>query len=163
MRRGTATHFRLVKAFGTQVLLPSGEVDRERLGQRVFRDAAARRRLNAIVHPAIARVLAQRLLSHCLLSWGGGRVVLDAPLLFETPGLSTLCSPIVVVVCGPEEQVARLRARDDLGSADALARISAQMSMEKKATMADILVDNRGTLEELRSRAEQVAAQLREW
>lgn len=117
-------------------------LDRDALGDLVFRDGAARRRLNRLVHPAVARRLLWLVVYHRLLKWER-LVVIDAPLLLESgPGLLLLCAPVVVVACSEERQKNRVLERDGHTAERALRRIEAQWSTAEKVARADVVVDS---------------------
>lgn len=142
----------ITQAFGEDCALPSGELDRGKLGNLVFRDPGARKKLNDIIHPRVTRMMAQQLDEHRLS--GAAVVVLDIPLLLEGrkagrgTGAVLRFDEIVVVYADEGVQLERLTARDGLSRDDALARIAAQMEIEEKREMADVVVDNRGSWEE---------------
>lgn len=87
-------------------------------------------------------------------------VVIDMPLLFET-GFYRVTRPNILVACSEDMQLMRLAARDGLGREAAEARIRAQMPLEQKATLANIIVNNDGSVEELRRQAEDVVQRLK--
>ena len=118
-------------------------LDRDKLGDIIFKDPAQRRALNKIVHPAIALEIAKQFFTLRLLR-GHRHVVLDAPLLFETGGpMRALCFPAVVVACPADAQEARLRARNpELSAQQARERVAAQMPLSEKVARADEVVDN---------------------
>lgn len=124
----------------------------------MFSDAAARRRLNAAAHPAVGLELA----SQILLSWLLCRpvVVVDMPLLFES-GFYRLTHPRVLVACSPGTQRARLAARDALPPAAVEARIAAQMPLAAKRQLADVVLENDGSREELAAQVDELVARLR--
>ncbi|GLC64510.1 hypothetical protein PLESTF_000173800 [Pleodorina starrii] len=157
-RKGTWGWRRVVAAFGEEVLGPDGELDRERLGALVFADPAARRRLNAATHLPVALALARRL----LLSWLACKllVVVDMPLLFETK-MFKMTRPNVLVACSDEQQLERLLRRDGGSTERARARIAAQLPMEEKRRLADIVVENDGTLEALQAKVDDLLTRLR--
>lgn len=146
----------LREAFGPQVFTADGELDRRRLREMVFHDAGARRRLNAIVHPEVARGVAREL---ARLEGQDGVVVVDVPLLFET-GWQALFDATLVVFVPPEVQVARLMARDKVSETQARAALSAQMPLAEKRALAQFVVDNTGTLEETRRQLQSVWLQI---
>lgn len=146
---GSPTLARLVEAFGAEILLADGSLDRQRLGALVFADAAARDRLNAITHPAIARLAATRLAQ--LQRQGVPLVVYEAPLLFEADAVSRVDTVLVVMVT-PEVQLARLMARDGIERPAALERVAAQWPQADKLARADFVVDNSGSAEVTRQR-----------
>ena len=142
---GRKAYARIVRRFGAGVLSggAGSALDREKLGDLIFKDPAQRRALNKIVHPAIALDIARQFLWLRLVK-GHRHVVLDAPLLFETGGpMRALCFPAVVVACPGDTQVARLRARNpELSAQQASERIAAQMPLAAKVARADEVVNN---------------------
>ena len=140
------------EAFGGAVLLPDGSLDRAALGALVFRDEAARKRLNAIVHPAVGREIARRL--EAARAAGAALVVLDIPLLFETrlhgsASRANLGVEAIVVVYAPRSlQIRRQLERNGYGREEAERRVDAQLSIEEKRALADHVIDNAGSLEE---------------
>jgi len=143
----------IVDAFGVAVLNDAGELDRKRLGAIVFGDAAARARLNAITHPKIAALSAERLAA--LQDSTAPYLVYEAALLVEG-GLHRAMAALIVVTSGPDTQTLRIQARDGLTPDEASARIEAQMSTEKKVAVADHVIVNDGDLAQLRARTEDV-------
>jgi dephospho-CoA kinase len=138
-------------AFGHDVVLPSGELDRKRVADIVFNDANARRKLNAIIHPRIGALTALR--SAELAARGEPLACYEAALIVEN-GLAEMFRPLVVV-CAPEAlQIARTMARDGATLDEAQARVNAQMPLASKAAMADVVLENTGTLAELAHRTD---------
>ncbi len=136
-----------------------GTVDRARLGERVFADAADRRWLDGLTHWRIGLLLARRLLG-CWLR-GVRTVVLDAPLLFET-GLHRLCfAGAICVAAAPAVQLQRLMARDGIAEPLARQKIAAQLSSREKESRSEFVVDNSRSEEAARRQVERVAAVLR--
>ena len=130
----------VVEAFGPEVLRPDRTLDRARLGARVFRDPAARRRLERVTHPAIQARRQARL--DALAARGfDGLVIQDTPLLFEV-GADAHVDRVVVVYAAPDVQRARLCARDGLDEAEAARRIASQMPLADKARRAHYVIDN---------------------
>ncbi len=148
----------IAAAFGQGVLAPDGTLDRRRLGARVFADPDARRRLEAITHPAIRRAMVAE--THRLASEGHALVFYDTPLLFEV-GLDATLDAVVVVWAPRELQRERLLRRDRLTPADADARLAAQLPVDEKAARADFVVENAGAPEELDPKADRLVADLR--
>ena len=136
---------RIVDAFGSGVLLGSGELDREALGSLVFSDANARERLNAIVHPAVGVEMARRIEESRKAR--AALVVVDVPLLLET-GSSAAFDAVVVVYCRESQQIERQQARDGSSREEAEQRVRAQLSIEEKRRLADHVIDNSGSPEE---------------
>ena len=136
---GTPALAAIVQAFGPDVLDAAGGLDRKRLGARVFSDPDARRRLEAITHPAIRQAMVDE--TARLAAAGHDLVFYDAPLLFEV-GLDRALAAVVVVYAPRDVQRARLARRDGLSPAEAEARLAAQLPIEDKAARADAVVDN---------------------
>ena len=136
----------IVAAFGAKVLNRDGGLNRTALGEIVFSDDAARRTLEAITHPAIRERAEARLAR--LSEAGVETAFYVAPLLIEA-GNASRVDEIWVVYLDRETQLARLMARDSLGREAALRRIASQMPMEEKKRRGKIVIDNRGTREEL--------------
>jgi dephospho-CoA kinase len=144
---GTPGLAAVVEAFGEQVLAADGSLDRPALAAVVFSDPAARARLDAIVHPLVRRRSAELVAA----APAGAVVVNDVPLLVET-GQAASFDVVLVVEADPETRVARLVQRG-LTEDDARARIASQATDEQRRAVADVVLDNSGTPEEL---AEQV-------
>lgn len=136
----------IVAAFGEQVLNSDGTLNRGALAQTVFSDQASRRTLEAITHPAIRRRAEERLAR--LKQAGVETAFYVAPLLIEA-GLASRVDEVWVVYLDPETQLERLMARDGLDRNAAQLRIASQMSMEEKKLLGKIVIDNRGSKEEL--------------
>lgn len=135
----------IMARFGADILDPEGELDRAKLGARVFADDEARRDLNRIVHPLVAQRAQER--AQALAAAGRRYVVYDVPLLFENQLHLGMAATLLVAV--PEEvQIRRLKERDGLDEEAALARIRAQMPLAEKKALATFVIDNSGPLEE---------------
>ncbi|MEC0303865.1 dephospho-CoA kinase [Terribacillus saccharophilus] len=142
----------IVDAFGSDILLPDGALDRQKLGGIIFQDQEKREILNSIVHPVVrARMTADR----DRLKTGYPAVVLDIPLLFEGSQLH-LVDKVVVVNVDPSIQLERLMQRNNLTEQDALDRINSQMSLADKAARADAVIDNNGSRDETREQLEKL-------
>lgn len=138
----------VVQAFGEDVLQPDGTLDRERVAARVFHDADARARLNAILHPRIAQLSLERIAAAQTTSTP--YVVYEAPLLVETGSYKGL-SALVVVATAPATQLARVVVRDGMSEDAAKARLAAQMPLEAKVAVADYVIHNDAGLAELKA------------
>jgi len=150
----------VLEAFGAGVLGDDGVmIDRQRLGRLVFDDPARRAELEAITHPAIA-ALAKRALA--LVADRGERLaVYEAALLVET-GIHKGLAALIVVSCPLAQQLDRLVAREQFTRPAAAARIASQLPLGEKLSVADYVIDNSGTFEELESRVAFVCTALRE-
>ena len=144
---GTPGLAAVVEAFGDRVLTPNGALDRAALAAIVFADPEARGRLDGIVHPLVR----QRAAELVAAASADAVVVQDVPLLVET-GQAASFDLVLVVEADPAIRVARLVQRG-LTEVDARARIAAQASDEQRRAVADVVLDNSGSLEHL---AEQV-------
>lgn len=143
---GTAALRAIVREFGQDILQPDGTLDRPKLGGIIFSDEAKRRKLNAIVHPAVRKGMVRAVLRHW---WNGEKVcVVDVPLLIESK-LYPYVGRIVVVYCSQEIQLRRLMERDRSSHEAASSRFNAQMPIADKLVYADFVVDNSGTRQEL--------------
>jgi len=145
----------VAKEFGPEFVAADGSLERKKLSAYVFGDAAKVRRLNAIMHPRISMESARRTAE--LASRGEPLACYEAALLVEN-GLADAFRPLVVVAAPLDVQIARAAKRDSLDDALVRARITAQLPLEKKIAVADIVVQNTGTLDELRARADEVLA-----
>lgn len=146
---GTPGLRQVVAAFGEAYLDAGGALRRRALAARVFADPEARRRLDAIVHPLVARRLEEEVAR--ARSRGERAVVLDVPLLFES-GMDRMVDEVWLVAVPPAVQIARLRARDGLDEAGARARLASQMSLEEKLRRAHVVIWNDGPWEATRRR-----------
>ncbi len=144
VRAGTGGFDAVVRRFGDAIVGPDGELDRKRLASIVFADPAALADLEGIVHPEVRRMIADGIQDHLDTD---RVVVLVNPLLIEM-GTHRDCDVVVVVSASPDTQVARSVARG-MEETDVRARIAAQLPLDERARMADVLLDNEGTIEEL--------------
>ena len=149
---GTLGHAAVIGRFGADVLAPGGELDREALASIVFADPSARRDLEQIVHPEVRRLFAEGSEAYRDTD---RIVVFSAPLLVET-GMHTAFQVLVVVSATMATQIERLMRQRGMSEASIRARIDAQAPLEDKAAVADILVDNEGTLDDLEGRVERL-------
>ncbi len=155
---GTAALAEIARAFGPGVLGPDGGLDRRRMGALAFSDPEARRRLEAITHPAVRLAMAEE--TRRLADAGHDLAFYDTPLLFEV-GLDRVLDAVVVVWAPPAVQRARLAARDGLSPAEADSRLAAQLPIDEKAARADFVVENVGDPAALEAKADRLLAALR--
>jgi dephospho-CoA kinase len=148
----------IAKEFGEDVIAATGELDRRALGARTFGDKAALAKLNAIVHPRVAALALEAFRAHA--EAGKDLVCYEVPLLVEN-GLMNAFRPVVVVAASEEQQVARAVARDGLSEAEARARIDAQLPLADKIAVADFVIDNSGSLDDLLEATDRTAAAIR--
>lgn len=148
----------LLNRFGPGFLLPDGSLDRRKLGQSVFANPADLRDLEMILHPLIqSRV---RELKELLIATKVELAFYDVPLLFEKK-MESQFDGIVVVWCRPEQQLERLRARDQVGQSDAELRVRAQIPILDKVKKANWSIDNTGNREALDQEVDRVLRQIK--
>ena len=148
----------VVEAFGEEIVLEDGTLDRVSLGKIVFADEKKRERLNSLLHPFI--IAAQ---DDQIRQWeqedSSGITVVDAALMIESGGYRRF-DKLIVVHCRPEVQLARLIAREGLSPEDSERRIAAQMPQEEKKKYADFLIDTSEGFEDTRRQTEAVFQEL---
>lgn len=154
VRPGSDTLKEIAETFGDDVLQSDGALDRDKLGQLVFKDEDARRKLNDLMHPAIIRAMVD------LSENFHGLVFFDIPLLFEeydaikANGLEF--DAVWLVDANEEVQLARLMARDNIDEAYAREKIASQMPLEEKKSRAHAVFDNSGDLLNLYNQVDEV-------
>ena len=144
---GAACYDRVVAAFGPEIVLTDGCIDRRRLGEIVFADETKRRALNEIIHPYVIDELFSRA-ERERTGERGDIAVFEVPLLFEN-GLHTRMDHIVVVSSTEENRICRVMERDALPREQVIARMRAQMPEEEKLLLADTILENNGTQDAL--------------
>lgn len=142
----------IAAAFGEDILLPDGRLNRSKLAGIIFADVGARARLNAITHPRIrermdAEIAARRS--------GSGVLIVDIPLLYENARRATV-EAVIVVWVDAETQLRRLQERDGLTLEQARQRIAAQMPLDEKRARADLVIDNSGSRANTRRQVEAI-------
>lgn len=155
---GTAELEQIVDAFGARVLLPDGTLDRASLRQRVFSDPTARATVNAIVHPAVARLRARDLAR--AQARGDAVVISDIPLLFEV-GLEHEFDGVMLVDAPTAVRLDRLQRDRGLSGEQAQAMIDTQWASERKRVGATWIIDNDGSPTQLAERVAVVWQALR--
>ena len=135
----------IVETFGTDILNYNGTLNRKKLGQIVFNDKQAKMDLERIIHPHIIKktneIIAKK--------YNKTNIIVDAPLLFEV-GLDRVCDKVIVIYARYHIQITRFMKRDNLSKEEAIKRIALQMPIEDKMKLADITIDNSGTLIDLK-------------
>jgi len=155
-------HAAIVEAFGSNILSKDGELNRAALGRLVFADAGARERLNRITHPAILRLLHAQLNAALKDSSAGAIIAAEVPLLFETD-IADWFERIVVVAASEATQIARLKARNGLNEAEARDLLKAQWPIQQKVLLADYVVWNEGSKEDLDAAVARLWDQLKQY
>lgn len=156
---GTFTLEKIKDVFGLDIV-ENGVLNRKKLGQIVFKDPAKLKELTAITSPAIYSAIEDKL--NFFKNRGEKVIIIAIPLLFEQKyDESGWLDQILVVATNPRIELDRLMARDHLDEYAAQSRIKAQISIEKKAEMADVVFDNNGSEEELKQQVEKYLADLK--
>ena len=152
---GTAGLAEVVVAFGPDVVTADGGLDRAAMAARVFADPEARRRLERIVHPRVRARAAER------EAQAGADVIVvhDIPLLVET-GQAAAFDVVIVVDASPQTQVQRLQADRAMPADEAQDRIAAQADRDERLAVADLVIGNDGTLDDLQKEVDRVWSQL---
>ncbi len=159
LRPSNPVHHKVVAHFGQDILKPSGDIDRERLGSIVFGDPEKLGELNSIVHPALtARV--RELTRELHERYPQEVIIVDAALIYEA-GVEGRFAKIIVAWCTPEQQIERLMAKAGLSRDDALHRLAAQIPPAEKRRRADYEIDCSGSLEETQRQAESLYPELK--
>ena len=156
---GTPGLARVAGAFGAGVLGPDGALDRERLGAIVFRDPDSRGTLNAIVHPLVGEWMQAAEQAAVAAARGDLIVVHDVPLLAENRRAGDF-DLVIVVDVPPDLQLERLVSHRGMTPEQARARMAAQASRQQRLAVADVVIDNSGSLADLDRRVADLWADL---
>lgn len=132
----------IVKEFGEDFLLDNGDLDRKKLAKKIFNDSKSKELLDKITHPIIYEEVKKR-----LDKISDGLVFLEAPLLYESK-FDSICDKIICVFLQKKLQVQRLMDREGIDEDYALAKIHSQMDLYMKKSLADFVIDSKGTFEE---------------
>lgn len=150
---GTTGLEKLVQTFGAELLNPQGQLNRPVLAQKLFDNEEVRKQVNQLLHPIIYETMFERVARYH--SNGETLVVLDIPLLFETIATDRFDSIWLVYI--PEKiQLERLKKRDQLSQEAAQARMASQLSIEEKKKLADVIINNSGSIEETREQVQML-------
>ncbi|MFJ7974644.1 dephospho-CoA kinase [Peribacillus sp. NPDC096379] len=153
---GQEAYRAIIKVFGSELLLPDDSIDRAKLGSIIFHDEKKRQMLNGIVHPAVRkRMLEQKETAFAL---GENVLFMDIPLLFES-NLTHMVDKTILIYVDELIQLERLIKRNGLSEVDAKARVDSQMPLVEKKKLADVVINNNGSLLESKKQIKQVLAQ----
>ena len=147
-----------IAAAWPDVVGPHGKLDRKRLGDIVFADPAARRRLEGFTHPRIQELSRAR--AAALAAAGHDLAIYEATLLIES-GRDGELDGLIVVTASPATQIARVVVRDGAREEDVRARLRAQLPQEDKVRLATHVVDNDGDLAATEAQVDRIVARLR--
>ena len=150
----------LLAAFGEDLINPAGKLNRRELGRRAFADEVSCTRLNQIVHPLLEKELKIQI-DRARNRGSGNVVVVDAALIFEWGDLQRF-DAIVVVDAKEEVRIERLIRGGMISEAEVRRRMACQMPVEEKTARADWVVENNGSLQDLRREAEHLWPRLRD-
>ena len=148
----------IVASFGTDILQSDQTLDRQKLRTLIFNQPEARKRLESIIHPRVRALAEERIRQYAAA--GYPVVIYEVPLLFEG-NLQEWLRPVILVACDVETQTARLQKRDHLTAAEAEKHIAAQMSLKDKRRLADYVIENNGSLEDLERQTRQILEELK--
>lgn len=141
----------MVEAFGAGIVAEDGTLNRQAVADIVFHDDEALKQLNGITHPAIGRRIVERIAE---LAETDEVVILDVPLLVGSDQYET--AGTIVVDVDPELAIQRLVEHRGFSEADARARLAAQMTREERLELADVVLDNSGTVDDLRAQVDDL-------
>jgi dephospho-CoA kinase len=157
-RPDTGTWRKLVKTFGSGILIADNTVDRKKLGAIVFGDETELKRLNAIIHPQITEIIKKQIADY--RCQGAKVVVVDAPVLFEA-NAKNLVEEVWVVVSNEANVIKRAIARTSLPEEQIRSRIRSQLSNEERIKRAQVVIHNDGTAEDLQKKVHKLWNQLK--
>lgn len=145
VEKGEPAYQKILAGFGDDIVLPSGDIDRVKLGSIIFHNAEKRQLLNGIVHPEVRRRMNSQV--EAAKERGEQVIVLDIPLLFESK-LTHMVEKTILVYVDRDIQLKRLMERNNLSLEEAEARIKSQMPLTVKVPLADAVINNNGTITE---------------
>lgn len=162
LQKDTSTYKKVVKVFGKKILNEKGEIIRSRLGNLVFADFEKLKKLNQIIHPAMVILTQEE--AFRLAGESSKVVVIDAALLIEV-GLHKMVDWLLVITSNREEQVKRIVERSQgskqpISEAEAERRIESQLALAEKVKLADYVIDNSTTIDELKEKVDQFWAEI---
>jgi len=154
MEKSEPIRKRIQKDFGDESYTKQGRLNAQKIASMVFQNSEALSRLNAIVHPEVIRSVRDEVRRLAQADFHGILIV-DAPLIFET-GLSGVMDEIVVVAASEEVCIKRVMKRSGLSAEEVRARMENQWPLEKKIVLADRVIWNDGSLEQLKEQVEKI-------
>jgi len=147
----------VIATFGRQIITPSGEVDRKKLGEIVFSNPESLSRLNQIMHPKMYDMMKAQIEGY--RQQGVAVVVLEAAILIEA-NWTSLADEVWVTVAPEDKVLKRLKEQRGLDEEQTLARIRSQLSAEERAQHADVIINNEGDLDEVKAKVKELWARL---
>lgn len=140
-------------AFGQQIITPSGEIDRQKLGQIVFNDPESLSRLNQIMHPRMYDMMQEKIKEY--RKQEAAVVVVEAAILIEA-NWQSLVDQIWVTVTPESTVIKRLKEQRGLDEEQTLARIRSQLPIDERRRHADVIIDNNGDLDQVREKVKEL-------
>ena len=153
VEKGEEAYDHIVNHFSKNILLEDGSIDRAKLGEIIFNNKEERIKLNEIVHPAVRKRMLQK--KENAINKGESIIIMDIPLLFES-GFTQLVDKTLLIFVDEDIQLQRLMERNHFSRDEALARIQSQMPLLEKKRLADVYIDNNGTVEQTKQKLKQV-------
>ncbi len=147
----------IIELLGPESYLPDGKLNRRYIAERVFKDERLLKRLNRIVHPRVHRAFQHA--REALARQGGGLLIEEAALIFET-GAVRFLDKVIVVDAPEEERVRRVVKRDNVSPEHVRARMRHQLPSKELRARADYVIENTGSLEDLRRKVEHIYREL---
>jgi dephospho-CoA kinase len=148
----------IVASFGADILQADRTLDRTKLRTTIFNDPEARKKLESIIHPRVRALAEKKIREHAAA--GYAVIVYEVPLLFEG-SLHEWLRPVILVASDVATQRTRLQKRDHLTQSEAQKHIDAQMSLAEKRRLADYVIENNGSLEELEQQVKVVLEKIK--
>ena len=158
LQPGNDAYNDVLAEFGEEILMSDGSVNKSALAEVIFNDENARNCLNKIMHPKIIKIMEEQV-KEFKNNVSRGTFVLEIPLLFEC-GLEKSVDNIWVVSAEPETQIRRLITRCSIDEGEARKRILAQFPLDYKKSRADIIINNDGSLKELKNSISKICSKL---
>ena len=144
----------LVRVFGPEILGSDGKIVRSALGKVVFSDPAARKRLDAIVHPPLVGEIHRRIKAQRVAGFDGA-VVVDAALIVEWDEMD-MVDALVIVTASRSKRISWLMARTNLSEQEATQRVDAQLTDNERLRWADHVIENNSSTSDLEAKAREV-------
>jgi len=159
LRKNSPAYKKVVLSFGRTILKKGGVIDRNKLARKAFSSKKSLKRLCTIVHPVVISRIADAI-ENIYRKKPSAFIIVDGPVLIES-GFYRRCDRVAVITSSLMSQFERIRNYKNLGIEDALLRISFQLPLHKKVRYADYIIDNSGSLADLRRRCKAVAEEMK--
>ena len=154
-KKGCPIYDVILEKFGKEYLLDNGELDRKKLGRLIFNDFKAKKVLDDATHPIIMEEVKKK-----IESLNEDLIFLEAPLLYEAHA-DVLCDKVICVFLSKKFQVERLMAREGIDEDFALAKIHSQMDLYMKKSLANYVIDTKGSFDETKAQVEKVINEIK--